>query len=445
MVFVLFAILWYFFSPYIIWATIKTTVAVKWLLTPFHYFMSSEKVDFLMNMEEKINRNLDYSKATFSDLTFFLNILFRSLSVILVPLFLWRGITNIKNSKKNSFTRNLSLRDLQAIHAERNPRMKPAFKADLANKDHRFGGWATSRNPLEYLIFNKAISDIEDPELSIIGLKRFSELTELEQLNELERFHGKLVINKAKAHTIFQSQLGQLCTYSNNKIINIDNLPLVDRAMAIIFLATRLQTKEVRVRINKLLDQFGDSFVEAVYQNNSMVSPHKVDFSGVNELWNDIKDHPNVLRALLKISQTHAYWSTAFTAMYEFVYSEFRNIKSRDFAFLKPINRQLYLICNQVGLERARAETVMVRIHYLDELDLKAPIVKADIELSFMSLAQNIQEEGWLTEDIVKSSLVDMLEELDGQCEQDLIEYNELNPTEPNTQQDNNEVNNQND
>lgn len=174
------------------------------------------------------------------------------------------------------------------------------------------------------------------------------------------------------------------------------------------------------------MDQFGNSFVEGrPATENDPAKPHTLDLSGVEELWEDVKDTPAVKRALLRASKTHAYWSTFFTALFQFIYDQFRNLKSRDFIFLKPVNRTLYLTCNQVGLERSRAETCGIRAHYIAEKKLGSPIIEPCIHSVADSLLWSIQEEGWLHEDIVEDDLDTRINILNKQYSNDLAEYKE--------------------
>lgn len=384
--------------------------------------------DFIINMEDYLSANMNFATVTVNEVVFLQEISFRAISIILVPLLLWRGISNLVFAKTKAFNRKLDLQQLATIQASRYPRMKPVVAAKLLEQDHRFGPWATSRNPLPYLIWNDLISDIDDPDLAIIGVKQFRDLSEAEQLDQVNDFHGKLIIDQSGVFKLLQTQLGTLCAYTSNQLIDINQLPKIERTMAIIFLAARTQKREVRGRINELLDQFGNTFVEGRPATKDQPAiPHKIDLTGVDQLWLDVQNEPKVKRAILEISRIHAYWSTAFTAMFQFIYNEFRNLKSRDFIFLKPINRSLYLICNQVGLESSRPETCAIRAHYLAELELGSPIIKPVIEDQVHQLLLDIQNEGWLYVDIVQDEIAEQLTGYEEQCSRDLQEYNAQN------------------
>ena len=419
---------WYLGSSYIAWGTVQTTLFLKQLLIPFTFLYSPDMANFIINMESHLEQNMNYSTVTVSEVVFLQEIAFRSIQVILIPLLIWRGVSNLVFSKTKAFNRRLDINQLAEIQASRYPRMKPVNKAKLLEQDHRFGPWATSRNPLPYLIHNNLVTDIDDPDLALIGEKQFRDMDELEKLNQLKAFHGKLIIDQSGVTKLLVSQLGNRCAYSDNQIINIDALPKIERTTAILFLAARTQKKKYRIRINELLDQFGDSFVEGKpASENQDPIPHKIDLSGVDELWADVKNNSNVKRALLDISRTHAFWSTAFTAMFQFIYNEFRNLKARDFIFLKPVNRSLYLLCSQVGLEASRPETSAIRAHYRAEKKLGSPIFEPFITDQAYQLILSIQNEGWLSEDIVESEYENQLIKYAELCAQDLKDYESFN------------------
>ncbi|WP_286241261.1 secretion/conjugation apparatus DotM-related subunit [Neptuniibacter halophilus] len=415
---------WFLFSPYIAWGTVQFTLFVKPLLHPFTVIMNDGMADFILNMRSYLEQNMNFSTVTVGEVMFLQGIAFRAISVILVPLLIWRGVSNIIFSKKMTFKRKIGLHELAEIQASRYPRMKPAIKAKLLDQDQRFGPWATQRNPLQLLIHHGLVTATHDPDRELVELKQFNDLTEHEQLNELNSFHGKLDIDKKGVEKMLVKQLGPRCQYNEQQLIDIHQLPKIERTMAIIFLATRTQSRDIRKKINALLDQFGDSFVEGkAATSDSPAIPHQIDLSGVDELWEEVKNHSQVKLALVHISRTHAYWSTAFTAMFQFVYTHFRNLKSRDFIFLKPVNRQLYLLCNQVGLEQARPEVSGIRCHYLAEIKLGAPIVQPTIEDQAYQLILSVQNEGWLHEDIVPNDYQLQLDEYNTQYAKDLAEF----------------------
>lgn len=420
----LLAVAWYFWSPYIAWGTVQSTLFLKNLLVPFTIFMSDDYADFILNMEERLAANLNYATVTVSEVMFLQSIAFRAISVVIVPLLLWRGLANIIFAKKYGFTRQLDLMELAEIQATRYPRMKPVIKARLLEQDQRFGPWATSRNPLPYLVINGLVSDIDDAERLSAGVSQFRDLNVVDQHDRIHDYHGRLIINRSGVSKLLRSQLGALCNYTDNQLIDINKLPTIERTMAILFLAARTKKKEVRKRINALLDQFGDSFVEGQPARNGQPAiAHQIDLSGVDELWDDVKEDYRIKLAILEISKTHAYWTTAFTAMFQFIYNEFRNLKSRDFIFLKPVNRTLYLLCNQVGLEASRAETNLIRAHYLAEKKLGSPIIEPFVAGVEYELLHHIQSEGWLAKDIVEDDQEKQLEALNDQCMKDLREF----------------------
>ncbi len=425
-------LIWYLYSPYLAWGAAHTAIKARYLLFPFTFLMSDQMADFIQNLDVYLARNLDFANFTLSEFALLLNIIFRSLSVILVPLLLWRGISNIVFAKTKSFTRQLDLLQLAEIQASRYPRMKPPIRAKLLDQDHRFGPWATSRNPLQYLIHHKLVSAKVDPELIAAGYPDFNKCDEEAQLDILNEYHGSLKLYLPKVTQLLVDQLGKPCQYTQSGMIDIQKLPTIDNAMAVIFLAAITGKKIYRERVEKLLDQFGDTFREGSPATaNSPAIPHAIDLSGVSELWTDIEKLPTTIKFLINASKKHAYWYSFMTALYQEVYDDYRTMSSKDFKFLKPINRTLFLLCNQVGLEMPRAETCGIRAHYLTERKHGAAILAPQVETQAVWLVEHIQNEGWLETDIVSETdgMESQLEQYNLAYRKDLEEFNKERAT----------------
>ncbi|SIQ99113.1 secretion/conjugation apparatus DotM-related subunit [Marinobacterium stanieri] len=412
------AVAWYLWSPYILWGTTQVALHTRYLLYPMTLFMSEDMADFILRMPYHLSQTLDFANAQFTDVSYLYSLSMRALSVVFVPLLLWRGTSNLIYAKVKAFTRVLDLESLAEIQATRYPRIKPAIRAKLLKQDQRFGPWATQRNPLPYCIAEGLISDVEDDDAKTLGLPRFKSLTHKDQMNNLMQYYGRLTIDLPKLKQTMSLQLGSRVQYDDEGIVDIHALGVVERALAIIFLAALTKSRANRKTIEKLLDQFGDSFIEGTGH-----TPHQVDLSGVDELWETVKDNIHVRRALLHATKTHAYWGTVFTYFFTRVYDVYGNMISRDFIFLKPVNRRLYLLCNQVGLERPRAEACAIRDHFNFETKCQYPIVEPQIMNVMNELILDIQEEGWLFQDMVVRHEEDDLARLNEQCAKDLAEY----------------------
>lgn len=390
--------IWYLGKPIFAWASAQSALHLRYLLYPITPLFSEEKRDFILHMNVFLERNLDVASASGAEIYVLYKLSMQSLSVVLIPLLLWRGINNLMFAKDKAFKRHLTLQDLAKIHAQREPRMKPIIKADLLNTDHRFGPWATSLNPLPFLIKTKCIYDEPMEEHKQLKLPRFATLSEVDAMNNLNKYYGHLLVNVSKVRHVFEAQLGKPVKLRNG-IIDINALPTIERTMAIIFLAALTGKKSFRDRIDALLDQFGDSFEEGLNGE-----PHKIDLTGVDQLGKDILSEYDVKHHLMVASKQHAYWTTFFTYLYTQAYEIYGNMISRDFAFLKPVNRRLYLLCNQVGLEQARVEARAIREHYEMEMRSKYALLKPQLHTCVELTLGEIQSEGWFAKEYVEDT-----------------------------------------
>lgn len=420
LLFFFFWMAWYFFSPYLALGAAKAIIFTHFLLIPFTVFMDDNLASFILDLEAHLAESLDLSNVPVRDFLLLVELNFKAINTLVLPLLIYRGISNLIFAKSKNFTRKLSLRDLAVIHASRNPRMKPPIHARLEEQDHRFGSWRTSMNPLPYLILHGLVTAVPDPEAELAGIPKWEDLNEEEKNDNLDEYYGKLQINQEGLRRLLLNQLGIPCAYRADQLIDIDRLPTIDRAMAVVFIAAALNDRPLRKRVEAMLDQFGDTFVEG----NPPKTPHQIDLSGINELWDDIKDMPKVKRILINGSKKHAYWTTFFTYLFGLVYDNYGTMSSADFRFLKPVNRKLFLLCDQVGLERARSECAAIRSHYAAETKAGFAILSPQTSDAFKNIALSIQMEGWLTKDIISADAeIELLKELNDKCAQDLQDY----------------------
>jgi hypothetical protein len=433
---VLFSIFWNMYEQDVKNLVLTMAYYLRNVQLPFAFLMNDSYKGALFNLPNLyVNLyNTQYDDAFISPL---LTISLRSIAIVFAIVAIPRAIYLIIRNDQISYTRHMNLRDLIAIMRERYPRIKPTTARWLLHEDSRFGSLGSQLNPIELLAHKGLIelcdlNSISDPDkrfqaenglenLKIAGLKepRFylpeNTTTTIKEyaglkyptgnlnahnkemeffFDNIELFHGLIRVSPQKLKDFYLTTLGPRCRYVGN-FIDIRMLPPIERSLWVLCMACIAQRKDLRKKINGLLDQFADSFVEGDFNSNE----HQINLDGIDELYQSVVKEKSVLIELARIAKAHGYYYTAFTELYTVAKDRFGTITTQDFRWLKITNRILFYALNQIGLERARYETAAIRSHYLAEKKrrrgLGGKIAKPQVDSAVLNTIFSLDFEEW--------------------------------------------------
>lgn len=231
---------------------------------------------------------------------------------------------NVKMRYRKRYDMNSLARQECSIWPQINPVLGAGIEAAEINK----GAWAMAQSPLEFCRhFNLLTIQVELPQTALAKGPKFS-----------------MVLDKMRAGQVFSSQLGKLWA-------GADRLPIHRRALLATFLARGCRdTQSAR----NLLAQINRSCAHGKLD--------KMDFAGADALW---KKHINN-RQIKDIINVHAYESTVLVALLLYA-REDGVFAAADFLWLKPFDRRLWYVLNNVGRQTAFCEAAGVHAHFLAE------------------------------------------------------------------------------
>ena len=430
------AALWIYYDEKVKYVTMESAMWLRYVQFPFALIGPESYANKILNLHQ-LRYSLtgeNMSNAIFIEM---LAICFRSLAILMLAGFLPWGIYKIINHRKLVFERELDLGDLIALQREKYPRTKPPTARNLLEVDPRFGPWATQFNAIE-LVLDKNLLSIENrhdqfdaekkeaferqlDQLTLVGLKKPKSYQPGEEdykltfthfkgckhptgkpqnetpamltlHDELENYLGTLRVDKKGVEDYYKASLGELCRYKG-RVIDINYLPPTERAIWMLLCACVAGKSSLRNRIEALLDQMADNFKED--SPRTEYPDHEIDLTGIFELYTEVTSNVRVRKTLVDIAEKHAYYYTAFTALYIAAKDTYGTIITRDFIWLKTVNRLLYLSLNQIGLEASRAETAGIRAHYKAEEKDGKRISTPIIDSAVLSLVHELHKEGW--------------------------------------------------
>lgn len=409
---------------------------LRWVQIPFSPILSDVYNGALYNLPNLYN---DLLGTQYQDIFFslFLKISLRSVGIIFFIILIPRGVYLIINNDRINFSRSLTLFDLIKIKRELHPRIKPTTARNLLQEDARFGSLASQLNPIDLIIHRGFIdlvspTDIDDEakryevenkleNITIANLKHPNQylkniqgMSYIEYANlrfptgnvnsydadikflfeSIDHYHGLLKVSRDSIKKYLISTLGPRCRY-NGKFIDITLLPVFERALWVLFMACIAQKSDLRKDIETMLDQMANTFVEGEYNSND----HQMNLEGIDDIYEKCINVTKVRIELARISKSHGYYYTAFTALYTAAKKNYGTITSQDFRWLRITNRILFYSLNQIGLERARYEASGVRSHYLAELknrrSMGQRIGMPQVDSAVLNIIGSLDMESW--------------------------------------------------
>lgn len=293
------------------------------------------KAQFLI----KGSNYLDISLASAKELSTIAGSFFRYPFILILCYFSYNIFShNVKRKYKKKY-------DMKALAAQEYiewPQIKAVLGQDLVKQDLNSGPWAMAQTPLQFCKKNKLIS------IEVI-------LPSGENLLSDPKF--KMHLNKERAERVFAAQLGRMWR-------SPEAMPEYVRALFALFVGRGARDSQAAK--------------DLVFKINSSIDPKKpgqLDFTGVDELW---KKHYKK-REIQNIINAHAYESTVMTAL--FLYAREDGVfPTADFLWLKPVDRKLWYVLNNVGRQTPHSEAAGVHAHFLAEKALKRALSMPMIE-----------------------------------------------------------------
>jgi len=292
------------------------------------------------------NLNLDIAEALSTEVGEFLHYPAVFLMAIL-------GIYVYRNHILMRFTRRHTTKSLVLQESHTWPQITIVSKLDLLAQDLNSGPWAMSMTPMQYAKKNNLVR-IEPAKTLDVG---FSKL----QLPEFT-----VTLDRARAERALSAQLGRAWQ-------GIEALAPHRRAIFTILLGRGCRDSKAATKL--------------VYQLARSAGEGKIDFKGVDELW---KKHIKN-RRVEQICRNHSYEFTVIASMLLFA-REDGVLASADFLWVKPLDRRLWYVLNNVGRQTPGIEVAGIFCHWYNELALKRALSVPVIDAAMNALEQSLSE-----------------------------------------------------
>lgn len=253
------------------------------------------------------------------------------------------------------FTRKHNMKTLVESENPSWPQIRIVNKIDLLKEDLDSGPWAMAMTPMQFAKKYKLIT-VDFAEKVGSGFSK----------TEAPEF--KVTLNRLRAERAFSAQLGQPWR-------SVAAMAPYRRAIFAVLAAKGCRdSKKALDLIAQLAGSAGDG---------------KLDLRGADELWQ--AHYKNNL--VERVCKQHGYESTVMAGMVQLA-REDGVLASADFLWVKPIDRRLWYVLNNVGRQTPAAEVGGIFCHWYNELALKrplsVPVVEAAVDALELALSEVI-------------------------------------------------------
>lgn len=358
--------IWYFFSNELKAAFIAVRTFEAWIMLVIVEPLGKLNISFVNGMIEELSAYLDIARSQ-SSKTLTLEIA-EALSTgigeyLRYPVGIMLIFIMIYTSRTHILMRCTTKHDMKSLLLDQMrlwPQIKIASKVNLLNEDLDSGPWGMALTPMQFCKKYKLIRiDLAERKGSAFGRSQEAEF--------------KIVLNRTRAENVFAAQLGKPWQ-------SFESMPGYRRAILAIFAGKGSRDSKVAQNL--------------IYQIAGTAAEGKIDIRGVDELW---KKHAKV-SAVQKICQAHAYESTVFASMLLYA-REDGVMASSDFLWVKPLDRRLWYILNNVGRQTPAVEVGGIFSHWYSELALKRPLSVPDISGAVVALEAAISDILYVADD----------------------------------------------
>lgn len=237
--------------------------------------------------------------------------------------------------RSNLFRSTYDMQILKKTEVQNWPQITPVLPLDLVKEDIDKGPWAMAKSPMLFC-----------REHNMLTVKK----------GEMDK--DVYTIDRSAAQRIFIMQMGQPWR-------GPDKLPIHMKALLAVFLA----------RSDKDMKSAGD----LLKQISASASRNQLDFTGAEAL---LAKHIHC-KAMKWVEKKHAYTYGVMATLLEIARAD-GVLATAEFLWLKPMDRRLWYVLNNVGRRVAWVEVAGAMAHWLAEIrlgrSLKMPMVKEAVD-----------------------------------------------------------------
>lgn len=344
-IFAAIAFIWFKYSQEIITLLFHLRVYELKLFTYFNENAQQISTELLQKANDKNLSYFDFRALLIKASPFIM--IFYAACVIPLCIKLWR-------SQQKTFKKFFSLVTLRQQEKKLWPQITPIVNLQLLKEDIDKGPWAMANNPTEFCKQHNLLIAPPKPEYG----EKATQLT--------------ADLDLAKTKAIYEKSLGP-------KLTHIDTLPMHIKALFAVFAARAMEERDGPAKLLKTMSK-------------SAYNIGKINFSGAQELFDKYKNAD----LIQSIVQQHAYIYTMMSSILALGRID-GVIAAAEFLWLKPYDRTLWYVLNNVGRQTSWTDTAGIYAHWKAEQalqhKLEEPVVDEAVNALKEAIAQVIYKD----------------------------------------------------
>lgn len=360
-------------------------------------FNSGDIVGTLQNLKS-VNSIDDFSWGDIWTLTTFTGEYMRWL--VIPPLILWVAVMWRKDPLFK-FRRQMSIKGLLEKNARIFFSVRPLVGEDLLSAKSYKDNWRPFINPFNFAL-EKGLFTMEGRDKKATA--KYMVALWKKRVNMDDNLVGEYeypVFDENRARVLFEKNLGEKIWDSDKRPETkkdvwamLMRMPMHKRALATVLLCHYIAEGDLKKEGDALLEQFADSYyIEKLKKKKKKKewTVKALNTNGVNDKLREILkkyDFDVVIIPFL----FHAWSHTLLISLFLRV----KTVTSADFIWVKPVDRELWYVLNNVGRKTFGAEGGGAFAHYQVETGLARPLGTPDVDSAVEGLRAALTTEGWL-------------------------------------------------
>ncbi len=305
------------------------------------------------------------------------------LRVPIIIILIWMAYYVYRHHVLMRFTKRYNTKTLAIQETKNWPQIKIVSKLDLLAMDLDEGVWGMSMTPMQYAKKNKLINVDYATKVG----SGFSKVQEAE---------FKVTLDRVRAERAMGAQLGRPWQGAAAMAPH-------RRAIFAVMVAKGCRdSKKAQQLVYQLADSAGDG---------------NLNLTGADDLWK--KHYKN--KAVERICANHAYEFTVMASLLQFA-REDGVLAAADFLWVKPLDRRLWFVINNVGRQTPGAEVGGIFCHWYNELALKRPLSMPVVDAAVDALELALSEILYIPDDKEREEIKKKLEEKQQHAESGVAE-----------------------
>jgi intracellular multiplication protein IcmP len=320
--------------------------------------------------------------------------------IVVPPLLIW-VVAMWRKDPIFKFRRQMNIKSL----LERNARVffsvRPLVGEDLLSPGAYKGNWRPFINPFNFSLENNLLK-MEGRDAKAVN-KYLATLFK-KRVNMDDHLVGEYeypVLDEEKARELFEGNLGEKIWDKDQRPETkkdiwamLMRMPMHKRALATVLLCHYIAEGDLKKEGDALLEQFADCYYTEKLKKKKKKKEWTVEAlntAGVNDKLREILkkyDFDIIIIPFLFHAWSHTLLISLFTRV--------KTITSADFIWVKPVDRELWYVLNNVGRKTFGAEGAGAFAHFQVESGLARPLTSPDVDSAVEGLRSILTTEGWL-------------------------------------------------